>query len=1389
MKKSLLIIALLLTGLGNSFASHIPGGNITWTCDPANPLCYNFIFTQVINCPSTNPTTMGNGFTITNSCGLANPTMPVLNQTGVSVDVAQTCATATSTCNGGTVPGAWLATYEGQVCFPANCDSWTIDYELCCRDANSNTAGGSGNSMHLQSVMNTLTAPCNNGPVVTAPQFIPYMCAGQNNTYCLTTADPDADSTYYQMTSPLAAGGVPIAYNLPYTINAPLNGFVLDPNTGCMSFNQATTGNFVVAIMINSYDAFGNLISSVTQDYQIEVITCTNVPPNQPTGGGITNFNGTGGNGGAAQTGPGSLSMCYGDNVCFDITFTDNDPANILTLTTDGLALMPGATFTTTGTNPVTGTFCWTAQPGWIGNVVTFSVQDDACPIVGTNSFAVNFDITTGVWVVPDDTICGAQTSQLIATGGSGLYTWNSIAGPPLIVGTNFSCNPCANPVASPSATTTYVVTSTLSAACQNTDTVTVYVVPDITTTMTQSANSACLFDPIQLDVAIAPAGPGYTYSWTPATYLNSTSISNPLATITAPGTYTYYVDVTSAAGCIKTDSITVTIVPFMVPDITILTPDSMMACGDSILVDLDLGGGVPAVCGLSPTNACSGPTTQTTVGTGATNISSAPSPYYGFYEDNRIQMIYTAAELNALGFLGGKITQIAFEIVTQASTQNYSGFTIKMGCTALPDFQAQTLFEPGLAQVYTNASYAPLLGWNTHVLDNAYEWDGISNLIVEVCFDNASWTSTDAVAQTATAVKMVMYDYTDGAVGCVLNTPYINTSQLNRPNIRLTQCPTIPDPLAFNYAWTPNTNIITSTMQNPTVFPSNPTSYIVTVTDTGGNCSDTDTLNITVLCGACYLPAITVTNPTCKDGTNGSIVVDPTFVLGSEVQNFSYVDSITGTLLQTTLNVTAGMQDSIINIGAGAYTITMVDSSGCSQDTTIYLTEPDSVMINTITADDIVCIGGNIQIDATAIDGNGAPYNYTWTDLSTGVIIPGNGPHNVSPIVSPTCYSVFATDLLGCISSASQVCISIYPILIANTPNGTPLDTITVCPASANGGPFGTNITMSTVGGSGTGYNYDWYDNGTLVGNGGTITVTPTIPTTYVGVATDDCTTPADSVWITINWFNVITPDFVKNKADSCYPITVEFSNTSSPVALIGNTQWTFSGGGSSNGDPVSNTFNTPSCQDVTMTVTTLDGCSFTNTKVGYVCPYDYPVANFSMNPPITDLLNTQIQFTNLSDGGTPPLNSLWNFGSGLFPDTSVVTHPLFIYPDNVPGTYNVLLTVTDINGCQDTVMGTVVVNGIYLFYVPNSFTPDGDGTNDLFRPYGEGIDFSQYTMEIFDRWGEKLFSTSNAERGWDGTYKGKPVQNGTYVWKIIAKEDYGTIIHDNFGHVNLIK
>ena len=98
-------------------------------------------------------------------------------------------------------------------------------------------------------------------------------------------------------------------------------------------------------------------------------------------------------------------------------------------------------------------------------------------------------------------------------------------------------------------------------------------------------------------------------------------------------------------------------------------------------------------------------------------------------------------------------------------------------------------------------------------------------------------------------------------------------------------------------------------------------------------------------------------------------------------------------------------------------------------------------------------------------------------------------------------------------------------------------------------------------------------------------------------------------------------------------------------------------------------------------------------------------------------------------------------------------------------------------------------MVEHVYLFYVPNGFTPDGDGLNDVFRAYGDGIDLSNYSMQIFDRWGELMFETSNASNGWNGTYKGKLAEAGTYVWKIIAKEDAGTVIHDNYGNVTLIK
>ncbi|HRP60805.1 MAG TPA: gliding motility-associated C-terminal domain-containing protein, partial [Vicingus sp.] len=115
--------------------------------------------------------------------------------------------------------------------------------------------------------------------------------------------------------------------------------------------------------------------------------------------------------------------------------------------------------------------------------------------------------------------------------------------------------------------------------------------------------------------------------------------------------------------------------------------------------------------------------------------------------------------------------------------------------------------------------------------------------------------------------------------------------------------------------------------------------------------------------------------------------------------------------------------------------------------------------------------------------------------------------------------------------------------------------------------------------------------------------------------------------------------------------------------------------------------------------------------------------------------------------------------------------------------------LAVVNSQGCTDTTYQTVIINGLYLLYVPTSFTPNGDNVNDVFKPLGEGIDVTNYHFMVFDRWGEKLFETDNIAEGWDGTFNGNPVQTGVYIWKVKAKEFYRNVNTEHSGHVNLLR
>lgn len=106
----------------------------------------------------------------------------------------------------------------------------------------------------------------------------------------------------------------------------------------------------------------------------------------------------------------------------------------------------------------------------------------------------------------------------------------------------------------------------------------------------------------------------------------------------------------------------------------------------------------------------------------------------------------------------------------------------------------------------------------------------------------------------------------------------------------------------------------------------------------------------------------------------------------------------------------------------------------------------------------------------------------------------------------------------------------------------------------------------------------------------------------------------------------------------------------------------------------------------------------------------------------------------------------------------------------------------------CVDDTCKMVTIYDEFLVYVPNSFTPDGDGTNDLFLPVLNGIDPANYELLIFNRWGEIIFTSNNIAEGWDGKHKGVMAQQDVYVWKIKARDALRVIDKEFVGHVTLL-
>jgi gliding motility-associated-like protein len=262
-----------------------------------------------------------------------------------------------------------------------------------------------------------------------------------------------------------------------------------------------------------------------------------------------------------------------------------------------------------------------------------------------------------------------------------------------------------------------------------------------------------------------------------------------------------------------------------------------------------------------------------------------------------------------------------------------------------------------------------------------------------------------------------------------------------------------------------------------------------------------------------------------------------------------------------------------------------------------------------------------------------------------------------------------------------------------------------------------------------------------------------------------------ADSIQLFIHPYP--QSDFSGDKLQDCEPMTVNFTRTeasSIPMSSL-SFDWDFGNGQTStDANPAAVKYANWGTFNVRLVVNNTAGnCSTTVNKPAYIEVWPVPVAGFRSDPTFyTTIALPKFQFFNqsaIADQST--LRYEWNFGTGNPNDSSRRRDPAFSYGKDT-ATYDVRLIAISDKGCRDTIVRKVQIGPDIIVFVPNAFTPDASGPtgNDRFTAYVQN--YKTFRMTVYNRWGEKLYETTDASAGWDGKANGVLCQQEVYSYLI---------------------
>jgi gliding motility-associated-like protein len=266
---------------------------------------------------------------------------------------------------------------------------------------------------------------------------------------------------------------------------------------------------------------------------------------------------------------------------------------------------------------------------------------------------------------------------------------------------------------------------------------------------------------------------------------------------------------------------------------------------------------------------------------------------------------------------------------------------------------------------------------------------------------------------------------------------------------------------------------------------------------------------------------------------------------------------------------------------------------------------------------------------------------------------------------------------------------------------------------------------------------------------------------------------------------------NFVGLNLEGCSPICPEIVSTSSIASpsSIAEFEWRLentvvqNGPSGSYGECIENNSGSTDSYDLELKVTSSEGCVDTFMEPDFIKVFHNPIANFNFTPVEPDVMNTEVSFLNST--AFADLYD-WDF---YFVGSSTLINPIIDFPAEADD-YDVRLVATTDEGCSDTTRAIVTIKDRIVFYVPNTFTPDGDATNNTFQPiFTSGFEPRDINLLIFNRWGEIVYESNNIDEGWDGNYQNQAVPEGTYIWKIEFTETMSDKRHIETGHVNVLR